>query len=65
MFIGGIVAMLIMLAVLAHIANKAVAKVMRRQEGLCAECGYDMRNTVGNRCPECGADTSTSQQVNK
>jgi hypothetical protein len=24
----------------------------------CIECGYDLRHTEGNRCPECGADIS-------
>ena len=27
----------------------------KRQRGLCGNCGYDLRASVGNRqCPECG-----------
>jgi hypothetical protein len=28
----------------------------RRDQGLCPECGYDVRGGTGDRCPECGAD---------
>ncbi len=27
----------------------------RQREGRCEACGYDMRGTPGDRCPECGA----------
>ena len=29
---------------------------LRRRQGLCPECGYDLRATPG-RCPECGSAT--------
>ena len=32
----------------------------RRKDGLCPECGYDLRATPG-RCPECGAVPSTEK----
>lgn len=27
----------------------------RRRRGLCEACGYDLRGTEGDRCPECGS----------
>ena len=27
----------------------------------CYECGYDLSNYVGERCPECGTPVSTNQ----
>ncbi len=29
-------------------------RILRRSDGRCANCGYDLRATPG-RCPECGA----------
>ena len=26
----------------------------REKAGLCSRCGYDLRNSRGERCPECG-----------
>ena len=34
---------------------KAFDAERRREQGLCPECGYDVR-AGGDRCPECGAD---------
>jgi hypothetical protein len=33
----------------------AVRRRVRRKRGQCALCGYSMRGSVGNVCPECGA----------
>lgn len=33
-------------------------KAMRRQAGLCTECGFDIRASLYT-CPECGADLTT------
>ena len=27
---------------------------MRRREGLCVRCGYDLTGNVSGTCPECG-----------
>jgi hypothetical protein len=33
----------------------AVRRVLRRQRGSCAACGYDLRGLGAGMCPECGA----------
>jgi DNA-directed RNA polymerase subunit RPC12/RpoP len=30
-------------------------KAQRRADGLCTECGYDLRGVPSERCPECGS----------
>jgi hypothetical protein len=37
-----------------HLANKRYKRQFRLARGLCASCGYDLRES-GVRCPECGA----------
>lgn len=34
-------------------SNRSERRSLRRWDGLCPECGYDLRASVG-RCPECG-----------
>lgn len=31
-------------------------KRYREKSGLCLHCGYDLRKTTADKCPECGAD---------
>jgi hypothetical protein len=33
----------------------------RRRKGLCTNCGYDLRETPGEKCPECGAGTTAAK----
>lgn len=42
------------IAVLWHRHIRAGAHVQRIRTGLCPVCGYDLRNNVSGRCPECG-----------
>lgn len=39
--------------------TRMVLRRRRRGPGLCPECGYDLRASLG-RCPECGTETGTS-----
>ncbi len=40
--------------------NRRLARrKQRRESGLCASCGYDLRSSLG-RCPECGAAVNGS-----
>ena len=33
---------------------RAIDRRKKQQEGVCANCGYDLRGQVELRCPECG-----------
>jgi hypothetical protein len=32
----------------------------RTRTGCCAKCGFDLRGSIGDRCPECGSQVSLS-----
>ena len=32
----------------------ALRRLIRRRRGLCLACGYDLRHTEHEACPECG-----------
>ena len=34
---------------------RAIRRKLRRRRGLCATCGYSLRESVSEKCPECGA----------
>jgi hypothetical protein len=34
---------------------RAQVKEQRRNTGLCTQCGYDLRGSTSDRCPECGS----------
>ena len=49
-----------MASVGAQLAARPSLHERRRQFGLCARCGYDLRATPG-RCPECGTAAANSE----
>lgn len=38
----------------------ALRSHLRRKRGLCVNCGYDLRGTQHQRCPECGCTSSNA-----
>lgn len=42
-------------------SRKARVRLARSASGLCASCGYDVRSTGTERCPECGRQASCSR----
>ncbi len=56
LLIGGLVLMFVVLAVVGHIANKALARLTRVRGGACPACGYDVREIEAAVCPECGSE---------
>ena len=48
---------LIIIGVVLLIWYRAVARwLIRGMRGRCSSCGYDLRGTSHDHCPECGAD---------
>jgi hypothetical protein len=42
-----------------YVVLLAIANVLgriRSRKGVCGQCGYDLKNLTGSRCPECGAE---------
>ena len=46
---------ILLLALACAIAYRQYCRAGQR-EGLCPQCGYDLRGSPGGSCPECGAD---------
>jgi hypothetical protein len=57
MLIGGPVAILAAVS-----AYRQTLETERHKVGLCPRCGYDLRGSVGLRCPECGTRIGTPGQ---
>jgi hypothetical protein len=51
---GFLVTTLLLVSPLTRRKRQDEIRQQRRVQGLCPECGYDLRATPG-RCPECGA----------
>lgn len=43
----------------AYSTYRQTLEVERHKVGLCPRCGYDLRGSVGMRCPECGTKITT------
>jgi len=39
------------------LAVRSIRCYLRRKQGRCVNCGYDLRGNVSGVCPECGADS--------
>lgn len=52
---------LILAVVLNHRRQSILRK--RRDRGICVDCGYDLRGSSSERCPECGAEIDPSRRV--
>lgn len=42
-----------------------IRPVIRRFRGSCTRCGYDLRGSGSNRCPECGGPSTSSRAAHK
>ncbi len=49
---------------LLTIIRRWIVRILRRRNGLCGECAYDLRGSFSGVCPECGSPSKIASMRN-